>query len=237
MAEPAIAEGDYAGWKGWREAAFGRCPRTQRDIFDAEWARLRLGRPAGRRVLELGFGHGAFAGWCRSTGAVWLGVEANPLLVEWAGRAGFDATTALPESGRYDVVCAFDVFEHVPGEELPGLMTRLRGLLSPGGIVLARFPNGDSPLGLPHQYGDWTHCTVIGEGRWRQLAHETGFDCTAWLSPALPLNWRRPMTLLRRLAVLTATTATALVVRGLFFGRSSWQATPNVVTHLRVRGD
>ena len=233
----ATAEGaTYADWKGWEADAFARCSGSEAEIFEAEWARLGLGDPRGRRVLELGFGNGSFAGWCRSRGASWTGVESDPVCVSRAVASGFPAHATLPTEGPFDAICAFDVFEHVPADELPGFVTSLAHLLAPEGRIIARFPNGDSPLGLPLQYGDWTHRTVIGEGRWRQLAFQTGLECAAWLAPALPIPWRRPSAALRRLLARVSDGLLSTFVRGLFHRGSSWVASANVVAHLRRRG-
>jgi SAM-dependent methyltransferase len=226
----------YVDWKGWDADAFGRCSDQEALTFDAEWRRLGLGGPRGRRVLELGFGNGAFAGWCRSRGAEWTGVEADAVCVGRAVAAGHAARGTLPVEREFDAICAFDVFEHVPQDELPPLLTALAALLAPDGRLLARFPNGDSPLGLPLQYGDWTHRTVIGEGRWKQLAFETGFECPAWLPPALPLRWQDPVRALRRTAMTVLYAALSRAVRTLVHPGSRWVAAPNVVAHLRRRG-
>jgi len=58
-------------------------------------------------------------------------------------------------------------------------MRELRARLSPGGAVLLRVPNGDSPFGGRHQHGDLTHVTAFGEFKLRQLAQLAGLRLAA----------------------------------------------------------
>lgn len=51
-----------------------------------------------------------------------------------------------------------------------GFVVALKRLLKPGGIILAKFSNGDSPLGMPNQNGDLTHKIAIGSGIIHELA-------------------------------------------------------------------
>jgi SAM-dependent methyltransferase len=74
------------------------------------------------------------------------------------------------------MVAAFDVMEHIPLDLLPGFLSDVRRVLKPGGLFLARFPNGDSPFGRHIQNGDPTHKTAIGSIRARYLAAQSGFD-------------------------------------------------------------
>lgn len=168
---------DYAAWKGWNAAEeFGTCDDFERAYFDAEIARLPLG--AISNVLELGFGNGRFLGFARSKGWRIAGVEVIGSLRAAAKERGFEAMT--PDDvvslapGSLDLVVAFDVIEHIDQAELPALFATVFDKLKPGGVFLARFPNGDSPLGLPYQHGDVTHVTVIGSAKLRYFARRAG---------------------------------------------------------------
>lgn len=119
----------------------------------------------GTRVLELGFGEGTFLDWAAQQGAEVAGVEMIPALCERvAARHEAIFCGALPTlleegklTGPFDVIVAFDVFEHLTYDELVLYFKTFSSLLSESGKVLARFPNGQSPFGRVHQHGDITH--------------------------------------------------------------------------------
>jgi len=165
----------YSDWKQWQ----GDCAASDGDsrYFAAEFAKVAL---FGKRVLEIGFGNGRFLGWAKSQGANVAGTEIHDGLVALARQKGFDALPApldalVEAQRRFHVVVAFDVFEHWSKQELIANLHHVHALLEPGGIVLARFPNGQSPFGRVHQYGDITHQTVLSSSAIEQLAGMTGF--------------------------------------------------------------
>lgn len=157
---------DYIKWKGWVEgSSFSRLSRGDSDYFDAELREARRGREV-KDVLEVGFGNGTFLGHARARGWNAVGLELLPELVEEARAAGFEAHPAealqtLPEAS-FDAVVAFDVFEHIDPDESVDFLRSCRRLLRPGGAIVLRYPNADSPLGLPYQNGDPTHVNAIG---------------------------------------------------------------------------
>ena len=87
------------------------------------------------------------------------------------------AQTALKSTmGRFDLIVAFDVLEHLTVNELLDLMQFAKSLLTPDGRILARFPNGASPFSGPYQNGDITHMMVLTGERMRQIAHAVGMQ-------------------------------------------------------------
>ena len=165
----------YADWKNWR-GEFAPSDREAR-YFAAELADVPL---AGKRVLEIGFGNGSFLAWAKALGAEVVGTEIDAVMIEHARARGFDARPAslealLMANERFDLVVAFDVFEHWDKPTLVASLTQFAGLLHAGGQVLARFPNGQSPFGRVHQYGDLTHQTVLSASSILQLAKMTDF--------------------------------------------------------------
>jgi SAM-dependent methyltransferase len=165
----------YAQWKGWQ----GDFETSDRDAryFSAELDGIEL---AGKRVLEIGFGNGSFLAWARRQNAKVTGTEMIDALVEQARSKGYEAQSAslqtLLTSGRqFDLVVAFDVFEHWHKDELVANLGLLHALLAGDGLLLARFPNGHSPFGRVHQHGDLTHVTTLSSSSVSQLAQMTGF--------------------------------------------------------------
>jgi len=165
----------YAQWKGWQ----GDFETSDRDAryFAAELAGIDL---SGKRVLEIGFGNGSFLAWARRQNAQVTGTEIIDTLIEQARTKGYDAQSAslptLLASGRqFDLIVAFDVFEHWHKDELIANLGQLHALLAGDGLLLARFPNGHSPFGRVHQHGDLTHVTTLSSSSVTQLAQMTGF--------------------------------------------------------------
>ena len=60
----------------------------------------------------------------------------------------------MEHPARFDTVVAFDVFEHFALEEIEARLAALETMIRPGGHLLMRFPNGQSPFGLVLQHGD-----------------------------------------------------------------------------------
>jgi SAM-dependent methyltransferase len=186
-------DNSYVDWKTWEPSGFGKFDVSEAVYFEAE-TELNARSPA--RVLEIGFGNGAFLGWAKSVGSDVFGVELNPVLKERA-RAFLGADRVF--DGLYDEalsrlngtmthIVAFDVIEHVPMQELPGLLRIVRDLLTKTGRILLRFPNGDSPFGRISQHGDPTHVTTLGYQRLEYFARESGLRLIEIRGPKLPAH-------------------------------------------------
>lgn len=125
--------------------------------------------PQGARVLEVGCGQGAFVErliWEKNCSA--LGIELNEDAVKTAQKKGLPVKAICLEDlcsdqiGTFDVVCHFQVLEHVPN---PGVfLTNCIALLKPGGRLLIGVPNNDSFIRLdenallnqpPHHLSRW----------------------------------------------------------------------------------
>ena len=131
----------------------------------------RLSSPP-TRVLEIGFGNGAFLGYCKNEGWTATGIETNETLLSRATSAGFPVFSSveeLPGGLTFDLIAVFDVLEHLPIDHAEGLLSQLRDVLSPQGAILLRVPNGDSPFGRAYQHGDRTHVETYGSEKLQQL--------------------------------------------------------------------
>jgi 2-polyprenyl-3-methyl-5-hydroxy-6-metoxy-1,4-benzoquinol methylase len=166
----------YADWKDWH----GDFIANDRDAryFAAEFCDIAI---AGKRVLEIGFGNGRFMAWAKSRGASIVGTEINEAMLVRAREKGFDAQPSALDAlvdahKRFDVVVAFDVFEHWDKSALIANLHHIAALLESGGVLVARFPNGQSPFGLAYQHGDITHLSALTVSSVGQLAQMTGFD-------------------------------------------------------------
>lgn len=170
----AINYDSYAGLKGWGAAEFGAFNSGENSFYAAE-----VGRPlaGGARLLEIGFGNGSLLGWAAAQGYIVSGYEIQPELKRRAEASGVDVIQDLAalKPDLYDIIVAFDVFEHLQTAELSSLIAQIQVALKPGGKLIARFPNGDSPFSMPTFNGDLTHLTWIGNGKVEMLMEEAGF--------------------------------------------------------------
>jgi len=235
----APVDAAYLGWKSWQAGDFGRCDALQARYFEAETG---LAHDSGARVLELGFGNGAFLGWAQARGAEVHGVELNPVLVGRAtqllgpGRAGasLEPLAGGPLAGSFALIVAFDVLEHVASADIPPLLATLRTLLARDGRLLLRFPNGDSPFGRLNQHGDPTHQTTIGAEKLRWFAAEAGLAVQVLRAPAMPLRGVGLARGLRRALVLAGRALVERVIAQLYFGGRRLPLDPNYVAVLRA---
>jgi 2-polyprenyl-3-methyl-5-hydroxy-6-metoxy-1,4-benzoquinol methylase len=123
----------------------------------------------GDNVLEIGCNTGMFLERVSKITKNVVGLDFNPLAVEKARSKG---VTALNESieeyaerhtDGYDVVCAFQVFEHLAN--VKPMLTAFLKVLKPGGKIILSVPNNEpffqrfskyDPLNMPpHHAGLW----------------------------------------------------------------------------------
>lgn len=131
----------------------------------------------GKRVLDIGCGHGALATEAARRGATKvLGIDIDQERIDFANDnvrsnpvPGVDISfstidLAEIETGSFDVCLSKDTFEHVI--DMPGLMSQINRVLVDGGILIAGF----SPL----YYSPW------GDHGWTRLGN------VPWLHAVLP---------------------------------------------------
>jgi 2-polyprenyl-3-methyl-5-hydroxy-6-metoxy-1,4-benzoquinol methylase len=167
----------YEEWKGWNR------PFTFTDDDGRYFAgEMRGIDVAGKRVLEIGFGSGSFLAWARTKGAEVAGIEIIETLLEAARREDVELIDPAIEdaagnhSERFDLIVAFDVFEHFPLDVVAARLSAARTMLKPGGHLVLRFPNAQSPFGLPPQNGDPTHRSALSRSVFEQLCQTIPFE-------------------------------------------------------------
>jgi len=169
----------YSEWKSWTEGDFGKPTQGEIAFYQQELGTLLDEKGASRKnVLEIGFGNGPFLGWALSKNYQVYGSEVQDTLKTKAQEAGVGIVDGPSDlaPGSLDAVAAFDVFEHIEYQSLLALCRDIFVDLRPGGILVARFPNGDSPFGMIYQNGDPTHLTALGQGRVSGLMKLSGFS-------------------------------------------------------------
>jgi SAM-dependent methyltransferase len=222
---------DYTAWKQWDAAQFGQCSRGDARYF--AWHLKRCHPAPMTDVLEIGFGNGRFLGFARARDIAVVGIETQEELRRRAIAAGIEALAAIDQvdsARRFDLIAAFDVFEHVAQEALVPLFQDLALRLKPGGVLLCRVPNGESPFGRVFQHGDLTHVSTLGLSKFRQIASATGLEIACHGEMPWFLAARNPKRLLRA--------ATQRLIERIVAFAYHWDAdalAPNLVVALRHR--
>lgn len=241
-----ISSNDHAGyiaWKNWSEANFGLYTKSENLEFARELQRANIKLTPSTKVLEIGFGNGAFAGWVRQFTTHYVGIEANQELVDRAIKAGIKAysttsdITSITPSESYNLILAFDVLEHLELEQIITLLNTCRTCISKDGVVLLRVPSGDSPFSGTLFNGDITHKTLLGSKAFVQLALLTRFEVVSTLDTALPIFGLGFRKTIERAIVKFARKCTALFIRATFFGYKHAVITSNMVVVLKPNSD
>jgi SAM-dependent methyltransferase len=169
----AIADG-YACWAVADES----------DLRTKWLAKLVEMLPAGSAVLEMGCGAGlavsrALAERYRLTGIdiSWVQVDRARMNVPNARFVQADMTKTPFQPIAFDAVVALFSITHVPREEHAELLDQARGLLRPGGYLLANMAATDDPgtieddwLGTPMYFSGFDAATN------QRLVQDAGFD-------------------------------------------------------------
>jgi hypothetical protein len=213
----------YIELKGW-----GRGAEDDYAEFEAwmtPWVR------SGAQVLELGFGNGQFLRWARQRAASVHGVEIIPPLVNAARSQGFTAESSTePLSGPYDVIAAFDVFEHLGVDQLSQMMRECSRLLAPEGAIIAKFPNGASPFSSYYQASDATHLKPLAPRALGQIAFPAGLEVVKAFNPRVVYPGIKNR--LKSLVAFTVRDVVERMINFAYFGRR-FPMDPNVVVILR----
>lgn len=187
----------YDAWKGWTN------PFTF-TADEAAYYRAELGGTplAGLDIFEIGFGSGSFLAWAREQGARVTGSEMTPAAIRAAAEANVPLLPAdfgagdLP-ANAFDLIVALDVFEHFDGATISDKLDAIDEALRPGGRLLLRYPNGQSPFGLVHQHGDATHLSPLSRAKIEQLAAGTDLVTARYGGTARTRSGRLPARLAR----------------------------------------
>ena len=182
MSEPTLYD-SYTAFKNW--SVPGEVTRPE----DFEGLLREAGSPPGPLdLLDYGFGEGAFLDWARSAGHRVVGVEILPEMIASATARGHRAILAerlaadLGET-RLDAIVLMDVMEHLDRAAFHALMALARKALKPGGMIVARFPNGASPVFGRFHYSDLTHERPLTALSVAQLAAPEGMKVVRAFNP------------------------------------------------------
>jgi SAM-dependent methyltransferase len=228
---------DYLSWKKWGPG-FARPTKAEFAYFSSEIFRLDNNLPKSVKALEIGFGNGVFLGYAQRIGWDICGTEINEALVGIALQSGYNAVHTADllqfSDNTFDIIVAFDVLEHIPQEYLPKFILEVKRVLQVDGFFIARFPNGDSPLGLVHQNSDVTHVTAIGSGKIRYYADKANFLIYFICGESQPLFGGSFLHFIHRIFSLPIKKLTNLFINLVFFPRAHIQfCSSNLIAILR----
>ena len=158
--------------------------------YEYEFARPYI--TEGKKVLEIGAGKGAFAKVISSN--CYVGLEFSNKAIETAKAAGVSVIKQAVEEHaevnreKYDVVCAFQVLEHISGvkEFVEASVTCLKN----GGLLIYSIPAEDSYVSLlpnailnmpPHHMTHWSDASLKNLTRYfplelERIEHEPLFE-------------------------------------------------------------
>ncbi len=137
-------------------------------------------------VLEVGCGMGFALGALQHLGFTAIeGIDADRGQVALATRRGLPVThvpvDAFPafmaaRHGRYDVVMAIDVLEHVPVSAQIDFLERIVSAMKPDGLFICQVPNANSGIASRYRYGCWTHHCSFTEHSLDFVLFNAGFE-------------------------------------------------------------
>jgi 2-polyprenyl-3-methyl-5-hydroxy-6-metoxy-1,4-benzoquinol methylase len=162
----------YDHWKSWSEDSFFRFGPFEANYYLADFDNVSL---VHAKFLEIGFGSGTLLSWAKSRGADIYGIEIFPVSIERAKKNNIPLLSSelgenLPQYNEFfDVVAVYDVLEHLSISEIITALDVIAKMLKPGGELLLRFPNGQSPFGRFLQHADHTHRSTLSAPILEQL--------------------------------------------------------------------
>lgn len=153
--------------------------RYQRQLHDIE-----AFKPGGK-LLDIGCNIGMFLSEARAAGFETTGIELNRECAEYA-RTHFNLSVHSDyldniafDDDSFDVITMYDVLEHIP--DLHGMLTGIRRILKPDGLLVVQSPNLDSLMAeLSKSAWGWLsppdHLYHFTPGALSSLLVQTGYD-------------------------------------------------------------
>jgi 2-polyprenyl-3-methyl-5-hydroxy-6-metoxy-1,4-benzoquinol methylase len=176
---------------------------SKNEAFAIEIQRANINRNAS--ILDIGFGEGEFLEWANLRGYSVEGIEINETYVNRMRDKGLVAHLDDPvhflkhANKKWDLIWIFDVLEHLSLDEIYALLSEVSFKLYSNGKILIRIPNGISPFGRFHQYGDPTHVTSLSPPIIGDIAEVVGLQIKQALNSARPLRTSKRQYLLKKL--------------------------------------
>jgi SAM-dependent methyltransferase len=142
-------------------------------------------------IAELACGHGTFLCWLKQQGYSNVeGVDSSPEQTRFAEQLAkvhqSDVNDWLrnQKTASYRLLVAIDFIEHISKDVFMDLLQETSRVLAPGGRVIFRYPNGDSPLVGLNLFADITHVWTYSSCCLQTLASMHGFRAVDFVDEA-----------------------------------------------------
>ncbi len=137
-------------------------------------------------VAELACGHGSFLLWLKAKKfSNVAGVDSSSEQIALARQVGatvdeadVNQWLARQPKDHFAALVAIDLVEHLPKDAFMELLRAARAALAPGGSLILRLPNGDSPFVGRNLFNDITHVWTYTPNCLNSLAQMHGFSRT-----------------------------------------------------------
>lgn len=147
---------------------------------------IRPWLPADRNapIYEVACGPGIFLLWAKSRGYTNVsGSDSSDVQIELAKKGELNVKLAdsidemrKMEDRSLDCIVGIDFYEHLPKEVFLDFLFEASRVLRPGGRLVLRGPNGDSPVVGRALYNDITHVTAHTSIAFTALLNMAGFQ-------------------------------------------------------------
>jgi ubiquinone/menaquinone biosynthesis C-methylase UbiE len=168
----------FASQAKGREITFGR----NLSILESYLKKNKLNYPG--KILDIGTANGSFLYVAKKKGWEVFGVEPNKWLCDWA-KKNYDIEIKPGilsdyrfEDEFFDVVCLWDVLEHVP--DPTAVLTECKRILKKGGVIVVNYPDiGSLPSKIMRR--KWVfllsvHLYYFTSQTIGKMLNKTGFD-------------------------------------------------------------
>jgi len=178
--ESVIIEGYMSAVDAGHDSQF---PMRVESFYRALAGATKFLPPKGAKVLDIGTAGGAFLIAAERYGYEAHGLEPSQFLTEQGQRRGLKIRqgtldNAPFEKGSFDMVCFWDVLEHVV--DVRAALQRAKELLKPGGVLLVNYPDiGTWPARLAGKRFWWilsVHIQHFDPKTMRRAAEDAGFQ-------------------------------------------------------------
>ena len=162
-----------------------RCAGEKAYLYD-QFVHPWLPADAHRPVAELACGHGSFLHWLKTQNFSCLtGVDSSTEQIQLARQVGVTVDQddvnrwlARQPQNHFGALVAIDLVEHLPKNDFMEFLRHARAALAPGGSLILRLPNGDSPFVGRNLFNDITHVWTYTPNCLNSLAAMHGFSRT-----------------------------------------------------------
>jgi cyclopropane fatty-acyl-phospholipid synthase-like methyltransferase len=137
-------------------------------------------------LAEVACGHGSFLHWLKICGYTNLvGVDSSPEQIALARQVrvpveedDVKAWLSRQPNNHFATIIAIDLAEHLSRDDFMDLLHLTNAALVPGGRLILRLPNGDSPFVGMNLFNDITHVWTYTPNALNSLSQMHGFSST-----------------------------------------------------------